>query len=260
MLSLEKVIENARLWAREAGKVQMQYLGKSHLINTKSNAIDLVTEADRLSEQLILEGIQGSYPEHSILSEERGSNEVESDYRWVIDPLDGTTNYAQGLPNFAVSIALQYQEKTILGVVYGPVRDQMFEAVKGEFASLNGRKIKVGSKTNLMECVLATDFPYDRAVHPDNNVNYTVRILPKVRGLRQMGSAAYDLANVAAGILDGYWELNLNPWDVAAGALVVEEAGGCVHYLTEKRGVSLIAGNSIICGKILDEIINEDKS
>lgn len=258
MLNIEKVMQDAKEWAMEAGKIQMEGLGKSHRINTKSSSLDLVTEVDRLSEEIILSGIRKSYPDHAILSEEQGSNEAKSDYCWVVDPLDGTTNYAQGLPIFSVSIALQYQNKTIAGLVYAPFMDQMFEAVRGQYVTLNGRNLRVSEKTELSQCVLATGYPYDRAVHPDNNVNYSGRITPQVRGLRRMGSAAYDLANVAAGILDGYWELNLSLWDVAAGTLMVEEAGGCVHYLTHKRGVSLIAANSIICKTILHEIELED--
>jgi myo-inositol-1(or 4)-monophosphatase len=259
MINTEKVLQDMRVWAWEAGRMQMQYLGKVHCIDTKSSMVDLVTEVDRSSERIILEGIRDSYPEHAILSEEQGRNEIQSDYLWVVDPLDGTTNYAQGLPIFAVSIALQYRRQTIAGLIYAPVMDQMFEAVRGEYVTLNGRNIKVSQKSKLSECVLATGFPYDRALHPDNNVNYAARIIPKVRGLRRMGSAAYDLANVAAGTLDGYWELNLSPWDVAAGALMVEQAGGCIHYLTEKRGVSLVAGNNIIGRAIWDEIKAEDQ-
>lgn len=259
MINTDKVMQDMRTWAREAGRVQMQYLGKEHSIDTKSSMVDLVTEVDRLSEHIILENIRNSYPEHAVLSEEQGSNEVKSDYLWVVDPLDGTTNYAQGLPIFAISIALQYQCHTIAGLIYAPVMDQMFEAVRGEYVMLNGRNIQVSQKNKLSECVLATGFPYDRALYPDNNVNYAARMIPKVRGLRRMGSAAYDLANVAAGTLDGYWELNLSPWDVAAGTLMVEEAGGSIHYLTEKRGISLIVGNATICSTILDEIKAENE-
>jgi myo-inositol-1(or 4)-monophosphatase len=259
MLNLKKTLQEARTWAIAAGKLQMLYLGKSHSINTKSSQVDLVTEVDRLSEEIILGGIRSTYPQHAIISEEWGSNDAVSDYRWVVDPLDGTTNYAQGLPIFAVSIALQYQGQTIMGLIYAPYMNQMFEAIKDEYVALNGQEIHISSKTKLAECVLATGFPYDRARHPDNNVNYAARIIPQVRGLRRMGSAAYDLANVAAGTLDGYWELNLSPWDVAAGTLMVEEAGGVIHYLKEKRGISLIAGNRSVCGIILDQIRNEDK-
>lgn len=261
MLDLNAVIQNVKGWARTVGAMQRDNLGKENLlIETKSSIVDLVTEVDRMSEEHIINAIKNNYPGHAILSEESGKHDIESDYLWVIDPLDGTTNYAQGLPLFAISIALKYKDDTILGVIYLPVLEQMFEAIKGQKAFLNGKEISVGNKVDLGQCVLATGFPYDRATHHDNNLNYFSRIMPKVRGLRRMGSAAYDLANVAAGILDGYWELNLSIWDVAAGALIVEESGGKVVYLSEKRGVSLVAGNKVICKRILSEIQEQDET
>jgi len=255
MQDLEDILNIAKNWVIEIGQIQVNSLGSADLgIATKSSAIDLVTEVDRKSEAILINRIRENFPEHNILSEEAGLKDQSSRYCWVIDPLDGTTNYAQGLPIFAVSIALQYQNKTLLGLVYAPVLKQMFWAVKGQGAFLNGERLAVGPKSELLESVLATGFPYDRAVHPDNNVNYFSYLLTKVRAIRCMGSAAYDLANVAAGNLDGYWELNLSPWDVAAGALLVEEAGGRVIYLTEKRGVSLVAGNAAICTRLLNEL------
>ncbi len=254
MLDYKQLIEEVKKWAREVGNIQKQHLGQDIIINTKSTGVDLVTEVDRRSEEYLMHAVREIYPGHAILSEEYGKNDIISEYLWVIDPLDGTTNYAQGLHIFAVSIALQYRSETMLGIIYLPVLDQMFEAVRGKGAHLNGNVIRVSAKENLRECVLATGFPYDRAENPDNNVNYFSRLAPQVRGIRRMGSAAYDLANVSAGLLDGYWELNLSPWDVAAGILILEEAGGRVLYLPEKRGISLVAGNEAICQKILDEM------
>ncbi len=254
MINYIEVIKEVKCWARKVGKIQKEHLGENMVLNTKSSSVDLVTEMDRWSEEFLMNAIRDKYPDHAILSEEYGKHDIASNYLWVIDPLDGTTNYAQGLHVFAVSIALQYQSKTRLGIIYVPVLDQMFEAVRGQGAYLNGNAIRVGGKAELRESVLATGFPYDRAENPDNNVNYFSRITPQVRGIRRMGSAAYDLANVSAGLLDGYWELNLSPWDVAAGVLILEEAGGKVVYLPEKRGVSLVAGNEVICQKILEEI------
>ncbi len=254
MLDYIKVITEVKSWVREVGEIQKEHLGKDMIINTKSTGVDLVTEVDRWSEEYLMHAIRETYPGHAILSEEYGKHDIASDYLWVIDPLDGTTNYAQGLHVFAISIALQYMAKTMLGIIYVPVLDQMFEAVRGQGAYLNGNVVRVSGKENLPECVLATGFPYDRLENPDNNVNYFSRITPQVRGIRRMGSAAYDLANVSAGLLDGYWELNLSPWDVAAGILILEEAGGKVVYLPEKRGISLVAGNEAVCRKILDEI------
>lgn len=258
MLNFMEALEKAKRWAYEAGKVQLEYSDKKLDIETKSTAVDLITEVDYLSEKIILGGIKEAYPEHAVLSEEAGINAADSDYKWIVDPLDGTTNYAQGLPVFAVSIALQHREKTVLGVVYAPFMQQMFTAVRGEGSYLNDRRIRVSIKKHFKDAFLATGFPYDRAVHPDNNLNYFCHLKPKVRGIRRLGSAAYDLACVAAGIFDGYWELNLNWWDVAAGALLVEEAGGKVVYLKEKRGISLVAGNGDICARILDELKEAD--
>lgn len=255
MLDLNLALERVKKWAREAGEIQKEYFrNASLLINTKSTGVDLVTEVDALSDKHILNSIKENYPLHGILSEESGRADIESDYLWIIDPLDGTTNYAQGLPIFAISIALKYKTETIIGVVYTPIIDQLFEASKGNGAYLNGEKILVGDKGDLSRCVLGTGFPYDRAIHKDNNSNYFSHFVPKVRGLRRMGAAAYDLANVASGCLDGFWELNLSPWDVAAGEIIIKEAGGKVIYLKDKRGVSIIAGNEIICQKILKEI------
>lgn len=255
MLDLNLALERIKKCAREVGNIQKEYFKSNNLlINTKSTGVDLVTEVDELSDKHILDCIKENYPLHGILSEESGQADVKSDYLWIVDPLDGTTNYAQGLPIFATSIALKYKDETILGVVYSPIVDQLFEAAKGKGAYLNGEKIVVGNKKELNKCVLGTGFPYDRAIHKDNNANYFAHFVPMVRGLRRMGAAAYDLANVAAGNLDGFWELNLSPWDIAAGELIIEEAGGKVIFLKEKRGISLVAGNEVICQKILKEI------
>ena len=262
MESLEKILIEVKNWVREVGRMQKQNLRKENMIiNTKSSEIDLVTEIDELSEEFFINAIREKYPEHSILSEESGENKaVNSKYLWIIDPIDGTTNYAQGLPIFSISIALQYQGETVLGVVYVPMLDLLFEAIRGQKAFLNDKQISVGGKHDLKECLLATGFPYDQLSNNDNNVNYFSYFVPRTRGLRRLGSAAYDLANIAAGVLDGYWELNLSVWDVAAGILLVEEAGGKVIMLDDKRGVSLIAGNTTISEQIYQAIIDLDET
>lgn len=253
---MESILQDVKRWVREVGKIQRENLGKENLlVETKSTEVDLVTEIDKLSEQFFLQAISAKYPEHSILSEEAGEKGKEgAEYRWIIDPLDGTTNFAQGLPIFAISVALQYRQETVLGVIYIPMLDLLFEALKGGKAFVNGKRISVGAKSSFQECLLATGFPYDQSRNPDNNTNYFTHFVPLTRGLRRLGSAAYDLANVAAGILDGYWELNLSIWDVAAGILLVEEAGGKVIRLKEKRGFSLIAANPEIADKIHTEM------
>lgn len=259
MIDLNKAILEVKRWAQEVGKIQRDNYEKEDLkISTKSSDVDLVTEVDELSEKLILSSIKENYPDHGILSEESDYIEKNSDYLWIIDPLDGTTNYAQGLPIFAVSIALEFRGEVVLGVVYQPILDEMFSAVKGKGAYLNGKIISIGSKDSLRQSVLATGFPYDRDTNPDNNVNYFSRIIPKVRGIRRMGAAAYDLANVACGRIDGYWELNLSPWDVAAGALLIEEAGGKIVKIPNKRDVSIVAGNEKICELIMNELNKVD--
>jgi len=255
MLNLFDSMEKVQQLAREVGRLQKENLGRSNLkIHTKSTGIDLVTEIDKQSEAMIINFIQANYPEHGILAEESGLIERGSDYLWIVDPLDGTTNYAQGLPIFAVSIALQYKKETVLGVVYLPVIEQMFTAIKDHGAYLNGEKLQVSAKTELGESVLATGFPYDIAEHPANNVNYFSEIVVKARAVRRIGSAAYDVACVAAGKFDAYWELKLSPWDVTAAMLMVEEAGGKIIHFRDDRGVSIIAGNQALCQNIYDEI------
>ncbi len=257
-MNLNKSLVEAVSWAREAGAFQKEHFGTALTIERKSTQTDLVTEVDKGSEKMILERIRRLYPGHSILAEETGRQAGSSDYCWIVDPLDGTTNYAQGLPIFAVSIALQYKEKSVLGVVYAPMTDQLYTAVVGEGAFLNGRRLHVANKEKLMECVVATGFPYDSASHPDNNANYASHLIPMLRGLRRMGAAAYDLAQVATGTLDGYWELGLAPWDVAAGTLLVTEAGGVVQPWVGKRGNAVVAGNARIVHQISKELASVD--
>ncbi len=260
-MELDNILKDVRDWVREVGRIQRENLGKENLhIEIKSSEVDLVTEIDKLSEEFFLRQIAKKYPDHSILSEESGEKEnLRSEYRWIIDPLDGTTNFAQGLPIFSISVALQHRKETVLGVIYVPMLDLLFEAIKGRKAFVNGKRMSVGVKNNMKECLLSTGFPYDQSQKTDNNTNYFAHFVPRTRGIRRLGSAAYDLANVAAGILDGHWELNLRIWDVAAGILLVEEAGGEVIFLEEKRGISFIVGNKIVAKMIHKEIKYLDK-
>ncbi|MDR3592522.1 MAG: inositol monophosphatase family protein [Negativicutes bacterium] len=248
MINLLEVMESVKEIAQETGRLQRENLGRTDLqIATKKTDIDLVTEIDRKSEQLIVAFITKHYPEHGILAEESGRNAKESDFLWIIDPLDGTGNYIQGLPIFAVSIALQYKGETLLGAVYAPMTAQLFTAIRGQGAYLDNRRIFVSTKTKLIESVLATGFPCDIAENPVNNLSYFCEFALKTRAIRRLGAASYDLACVAAGQFDGYWELNLSPWDVAAASLLVEEAGGRIVNFREDRGISIIAGNDVIC-------------
>ncbi|MBP2629201.1 MAG: histidinol-phosphatase [Firmicutes bacterium] len=261
MIDLLETMEKVKQIALEIGRMQKENIDRNDLkIEKKSTNIDLVTEIDKQSEQEIIGFIKSNYPSHGILAEESGLDRADSEYLWVIDPLDGTGNYAQGLPIFAVSIALQYQGETVLGVVYAPIPNQMFTAIKGQGAYLNGERLYVSEKTELIECVLATGFPYDIAHNQANNINYFSEIVLQARAIRRMGAAAYDLACVAAGKFDGYWELNLSPWDAAAAVLMVEEAGGIIIDFRTDRKISIIAGNEIICRKIYAEIKRIDKN
>jgi myo-inositol-1(or 4)-monophosphatase len=216
--------------AREAGALLMEYFHQHLKIEYKGEA-DLVTAADRASEKLIRERITAQWPGHDVLGEEQGLNDQGSEYRWYVDPLDGTTNFAHGYPVFCVSLGLEKREADRAGrvaaVVYDPTRDELFSAGLGCGAWLNGQDIQVSKTVTLNESLLATGFP-SRKRHQNPNIVFYHQITLKTHGVRRAGSAALDLCNVASGRYDGFWEFNLNPWDTAAGVLIVEEAGGKV--------------------------------
>jgi myo-inositol-1(or 4)-monophosphatase len=216
--------------AREAGALLMQYFHQHLKIEYKGEA-DLVTAADRASETVIRERIQKRFPGHDVLGEEQGLNDQGGDYRWYVDPLDGTTNFAHGYPVFCVSMALEHRTATsaqrVAGVVYDPTRDELFSAEQGRGAQLNGAPIHVSQAAQLKESLVATGFPSHKR-HKNPNIYFYHQITLRTHGVRRAGSAALDLCNVACGRFDGFWEFNLNPWDTAAGALIVEEAGGQV--------------------------------
>ncbi len=249
----EEYLDFAVGMAREAGRIQLSYFrGDDLAMKTKSNVSDVVTRADRESEELIVRSILERYPTHAILGEEGGARgDAASEWRWVVDPLDGTTNYSQGLPVFCVSIALQYRGETVVGVVYAPYLRELFTAVRGGGAWCrrgDGEPVRlhVSTKQRLDCSVVATGFPYDKSENPDNNSDNVARILPHARDVRRMGAAAYDLSCVAAAMLDGFWELNLHEWDVCAASLLVIEAGGVVESLRADRGVSPVAGSAAL--------------
>ncbi|MCM1067595.1 MAG: inositol monophosphatase [Muribaculaceae bacterium] len=253
--NLTDIVADMEAWAREAGDIQLSYFRGSNLhAEEKMNAFDVVTAADKASERLIIDHIRSKYPTHSILSEESGSESHEGSWRWIIDPLDGTTNFNNGLPIFSVSIALEHEGAVVAGVVFAPYLGELFRAVKGQGATLNGRAIHCGEKTELARAVLTTGMPYDKAVNPDNNLDNIARLATKVRGIRRMGSAAVDLCYVAAGFFDGYWELALNLWDVAAGALIATEAGARVESFRDNRNVSVCAASPALFPLLRAEI------
>jgi myo-inositol-1(or 4)-monophosphatase len=212
--------------AREAGALLMDYFQRHVAVEYKGD-VDVVTVADRASEELITERIRQRWPSHNIIGEEGTRREQGSDYRWYVDPLDGTTNFAHGFPVFCVSLALEYRGERIGGVVFDPTRDELFSGERGGGAFLNGRAIHVSKVANLAESLVATGFPSHKR-HKNPNIFFYHQITLKTHGVRRPGSAALDLASVACGRVDGFWEFNLNAWDTAAGVLLVEEAGGRV--------------------------------
>lgn len=213
--------------ARAGGQVLMSKLGMSLIIDHKGE-VDLVTDADRAAEKAIVDVLRGTFPRHEILAEEADYGDLHSSYRWIIDPLDGTTNFAHGFPWFAISIALAFNGDVVLGVVFQPYNDELFVAEKGKGATLNGTQIHVSRVAALDQALLATGFPYDRKQSPVNNLDHFSHFQQAAQACRRAGAASLDLANTAAGRLDGYWEMKLKPWDMAAGKLLVEEAGGRV--------------------------------
>ncbi len=212
--------------AREAGALLMRHFHRRVEIEYKGD-VDLVTVADRESEALIVDRIRARWPKHDILAEEGTRTKSGSEYLWYIDPLDGTTNFAHSFPVFCVSMALEHKGERIAGVLYDPTRDELFSAEKGGGACLNQRRIHVSKIRNLAESLLGTGFPSHKR-HKNPNIYFYHQITLRSHGVRRAGSAALDLASVACGRLDGFWEFNLNPWDTAAGVLLVEEAGGKV--------------------------------
>jgi myo-inositol-1(or 4)-monophosphatase len=227
---MQPTLPNLERLAHQAGDILRLGYEQEHQVDYKG-AIDLVTEVDHQSEDLLLGEIQRLFPGHRIVSEEVGLVPGRLGEQWYVDPLDGTVNYAHGIPFFSVSIAYAQDGIVKLGVVYDPMRDEMFAAVRGHGAHLNGRSLQVSKATELQRSLLVTGFPYDAWSTPrDNLVNYG-RFAKMTQGVRRMGSATLDLCYVAAGRFDGYWELSLSPWDVAAGGLVAMEAGATVTNL-----------------------------
>lgn len=213
--------------AHEAGEILREGYGTAMRVEHKG-PVDLVTEFDRRSEALILEAIRHAYPEDALLSEESGSNGVQAERTWIVDPLDGTTNFTHGIPIFAVTMALTDSAGLRLGIVYDPLRNETFWAERGAGAYLDDRRLRVSEVGELGRSLLVTGFPYDMATTRFNNLDHYGRFAMRCQGVRRLGSAALDLAYLAAGRFEGYWDLQLSPWDVAAGALLIEEAGGRV--------------------------------
>lgn len=261
MTNTDKILEIGIKAAFESGRILRFYLGNLSEINKKGET-DLVTKADIESEKIITETIRAVYPDHSILAEEGGltanDTSIAQANRWIIDPLDGTTNFAHQLPLFCCSIAFQHKNEIIAGIVFNPVTNELFTAVKNGGAYLNGAKIKVSDKNDLKESLLVTGFPYDTKDIIDPIIKRLSNCLKAAQGIRRLGSAALDLCYIACGRFDGFWEQKLKPWDTAAGYLIASEAGGVVTDFANKPFQTemdeLLATNGLIHNQMLSMI------
>jgi myo-inositol-1(or 4)-monophosphatase len=245
---IKAYLEAAVEIAREAGKVLAEELERPPAIAYKGE-FDLVTQADRRSESVIVSGLQKYFPEHAVAAEEGTGKETASEFRWHVDPLDGTTNFAHGYPCFCVSMALARRNELLLGVIYNPVYNELFTATRGEGAFLNGKRIRCSKINALKNSLLCTGFPnHDRQAHP--NIHYYWDFTLRSHGVRRDGSAALDLASVASGRFDSFWEFGLKAWDTAAGVIMVEESGGKITDLKgqpyQLGGASILASNGLI--------------
>jgi len=258
---LAELLDLARDLATRAGAIQRDRYETELTIDTKSATIDLVTEVDRACEALIVDGIQSLRPSDAILAEEgHGADEQDAEIRWIIDPLDGTTNFAHGFPRFCVSIGIEQRGKRVVGVVFDPLLEERFDAVRGEGAWLGPRRLRVSRETELGRALVATGFAYDVHRSDDDNLESFRNVVKTARGIRRDGSAALDLCYVAAGRIDAYWELKLHPWDVAAGFLLVEEAGGRISDLgngpADRSGREVVATNGPLHDALLSQLVS----
>ena len=267
MTNLESLLNDAAHMARMAGGLIREGYDSTSTISQKG-AIDLVTDTDHAAEQCILDYISKQYSDSSVLAEESGSREGSATLRWIIDPLDGTVNFAHRIPHFCVLVAAQIENsegvfETVVGATYDPMRDEMFLCEKAKGATLNGQRIEVSSKERLIETLLTTGFGYERLFKTNDNHAEYCRLNLVTRGVRRLGSAGLDLAYVAAGRFDGFWEYELNPWDQAAGQLLVREAGGRVTKmdgsLADANSESILAAGSKTHSQILDVLASVSK-
>ncbi len=232
--------------ARQAGKVILRHLDQLDRLQVETKGRnDFVTHVDRMAEEEIIRVIYRAYPDHAVLAEESGSHR-ENDYLWIVDPLDGTTNFMHGYPQFAVSIGLYHQHRPFQAAIFDPLRNELFTASRGAGAKLNDRRIRVSQITHLENALLATGFPFKRMEYLDAWIESFRLLLPRTSGIRRAGSAALDLAHVACGRLDGFWEFGLAPWDMAAGCLLLQEAGGLISDFT--GGQSHLESGHVIAG------------
>lgn len=241
---------------REAGRIGLERWGTPLQI-TRKGEVDLVTDVDLELQELIRESIIRRFPEHIVLGEEGEQEEgaQEAEYLWLVDPLDGTTNYVHGHPCFCVSLAWAHRGEVLLGCVFDPLRHELFYAAQGEGATLNGTRITVSKTGSLISSLLSTGFPYERATLSDSNVIHLGKLINRIQGVRRSGSLALDLAYVAAGRLDGHWEFHVKPWDTAAGGLMVKEAGGRISGVEEERWSPFDSDVVATNGEIHEELL-----
>ncbi|KAA3645871.1 MAG: inositol monophosphatase [Chloroflexi bacterium] len=250
--------------ARGAGEILRQGYGKRHDLGSKSSDIDLVTEIDHQSEKYLLEALGHRYPDQRVVSEESDGLAGSGEGVFYIDPVDGTVNYAHGLPIFSVSLAYAVSDEVQLGVVYDPTRDEVFSAERGKGAWLNNVPLQVSTVQDLRNCLLATGFPYDRWTNPNNNIDNYTKLMLRSQGVQCLGSATIDLCYIGAGRLDGCWEPNLGPWDVAAGSLIATEAGARVTTMDGGEDLlsppfSVVAANPQVHAQMLDVLQSDSE-
>jgi myo-inositol-1(or 4)-monophosphatase len=253
--SLEALLASAEAAARLGGQVLRDAYHRTRTIAYKGG-IDLVTDADKASEAAVLGLLRARHPGHSVLAEESGASGAGT-HRWIVDPLDGTTNYAHQLPHFCVSVAVEGPEGLLAGAVYDPLKDELFSAARGRGAHCNGAALRASAATELKRSLLCTGFPYNVQEHPEGPMGLLQRFLRKAQGIRRMGSAALELAWVSAGRFDGYFEFGLKPWDIAAGALLVTEAGGLCRRI-DGAPLDLAVGDVLACAPGLEGPLVEE--
>ena len=260
MIKHEVLLHEIISWVQKVGAYQKEELAKKNFeVYEKDSKINLVTNVDVESEKRLIQYIKARYPEHTILGEETGSGLGEEnttgDYVWVIDPIDGTTSFIHGFPMYAISVALKYKGITEIGVVYAPLMELKFAAIRGKGAFLNEKKIGVSTTKELIKSLVATGFQYN--LKKDNtNLKYFSHLIDQIADIRRTGSAALDLCFVAAGQLDGYWEFDLKEWDIAAGALILKEAGGKIETFNQEGHPLLVCGNPSIQTKLYEKLIS----
>lgn len=246
----------AKRAALSASRILLRHFDNLERLSvTAKQRNDFVSEADVQAEQEIIQTLRKTYPNHGILAEESGEQHGHDDYQWVIDPLDGTTNFLHGIPHFAISIGFRHKNRLEAGLVYDPIRQEMFTASRGAGAFLNDRRIRVSRRTRLNESLIGTGFPFRQFDHVDAYLAMFKELTQKTAGIRRPGAASLDLAYVASGRFDGFWEMGLSPWDMAAGVLLIQEAGGLVSDLSGEANYlttgNLVAGTPKIFGQLL---------